>query len=213
MIKIFKNKNNKNVRNNNKKQKYINQYQQIRDGTISLSAQQITRKITVIVPIYANSTSGNYTFSAGSDVRFYSIGSAINGATEFSNLQGAFKMVKCSQLGLTVFPVTNQLSTSALTPLFFDVDPGGATSNPTNAEIITSDATSVLMYGSVQPLSKLYTFNGKSTLMNTWISSQTGLVASWPGAVYIGSTQASLVNSLVYFLMKMDFTTQWCEPY
>jgi hypothetical protein len=107
--------------------------------------QPYMRAYKLINPIYSNSTSENYTFTSGSDVRFLSISSLLSSSTAFNSyLSNAFQYYTILGVTLEYLPiVTNngQVLTTFLAPLIANVNDNiGTPANPSNTLLESIDS-------------------------------------------------------------------------
>jgi len=151
-------------------------------------------KLNVIAPvtITAYSTSGNYSFSNGSDVRALAFSSILSGSGLFADFAAVYSQFKIISASIIVCPyLSNGVLTDLLPMLYMSCDSTGIGSNPSNSDILSSQSAHLFSATAVSPRSVTFRFPGVSTGVNIWLETS----ASPAGAMYIASTNTVFSTS------------------
>jgi hypothetical protein len=120
--------------------------------------------------IYTNSTSANYTFTSGSDVRFYSVPSMLAASSSFSNLIAAFQYYTILGFTLQYLPINtnaDQVLSTYLAPIILNVNDNiGSPANPNNAKL--QDINSALIHAVTKLTETVKPFVSPVNIMSVW---------------------------------------------
>jgi len=154
-----------------------------------------TVNINLPITIFTNATSGFYTFTSGSDIRFLSFNSITSTAStaDFGKYAAIFQEYRIKSASVIVSRVTNAIAVSiveALPSLYLGCDPEVVSvSNPTNLNLLESDSAKFIPSTILDAKSINFTFPGVGNQTNLWVN--TNLTTS--GGYYIGNNPTSTV--------------------
>jgi len=153
-----------------------------------------SRWLKVANPIYNNSTTNQYSFTSGSDVRYLTYGSALSGNVAFSALTSAFRYYTIKGIQIEYLPnqiTENQLVTVIFPILYITVDDEAAAGNPSNALIAgsTSGVLEVPMSKLTRSIYKYQHNNDLNSIWNTAMNTKYSTsVTPANGVAYLGSS-------------------------
>lgn len=161
--------------------------------SINLYSKQASAIVNITYPgiIYGYTTSGLYTFTNNSDVRYLAFGT-ITAAAEFTNFASSFASYRIRSCSVIINPLANNVTTtlgssaSQLPLLVFGADPQdlNINTNPTNSAFIVRDQNHLFSSTSNQVKSVTFTFPGVGTGTNIWKDTDT---QPDRGVFYIGN--------------------------
>jgi hypothetical protein len=143
--------------------------------------------INILYPatIYAYTTSSNFSFASGSDVRYLAFSTVISSTFPFTNyatVYGEYKIISATAI---VNPVqTDQLTGKSFGMLHLACDPEASSgSNPSNSVLIGSQNTHLFSYKATSPRIVNFRFPGIGNKQHNWLP----VTEQPPGYFYIGS--------------------------
>jgi len=197
-------------RNKNKKQ-------QTRDAP----SYQLSRRLDVmktaatslnlLVPatIYGKNTSGQYSFSTGSDTRYFTFSQILASAAPFAQFVNVYSEYKITGASVAISPYSGIASSSvqACPMLYLSVDPQSSSGNPTNATITGNQTSHLFTTVQTNVRSVAFSFSGIGSNMNLWLDTS----VTPQGAFFIGSIGGTYTtNPIVFdcsFSLKVVFRT------
>lgn len=161
---------------------------------LNLYDKQTSAIVNITYPgyIYAYSTSGKYTFTNNSDVRYLAFAS-VQSAVEFTNFATVYNNYKIRSASVIINPLSVNTSLSSgkypLPLLLFGADPQdpNTSSNPTNSTFIIRDNNHIFSPSSNVVKSVTFTFPGTGVGTNIWKDTDS---LSDRGLFYIGNNDA-----------------------
>jgi hypothetical protein len=200
---------NKNTRKGGKRR--LNQ--QVRNATaitipINSRRDSVLLTISVTALVYAYTSSGDYSFSSSSDVRFYAFSNIASGSL-YSDITALYKNVKVLSASALVCPFKNGDS-SPLGMLAIGCDPNianGSAANPTNGIVVNSNSVRYFSPNSTIVDRVDYKWKGVGTGQNILLNNLTTL----PGMFMIANSGYSYVTSTtpafdVLFSLQCEFS-------
>jgi hypothetical protein len=155
-------------------------------------SQQVHTCIAVSQLVYSYTTSGDYSFSASSDIRYLTF-ATLAGGSIFSDYSTLYKNVKIIQAAVLVVPFKNGPST-AMGMLSIGCDPNilvGNVANPTNGILNNSQAVRYFSPNSTIVDRATFTWKGIGAGSNLIENISTAL----DGAFFIGNSGFSYLTS------------------
>jgi len=177
-------RNNRKNNNRTKKQK-VNAPDMLLSKSVNLFNKSAGAQANIIYPIkiWVYTTSSNFSFANGSDVRNTAFSSIVGAAAKFASYAAVYSDYKITEASAVVCPV-NQISASTQTGmLHMTCDPDGPNANPTNQNVIDSQSGHLFTVVSTAPKSVSFTFPGTSLTSNIWLDTSN---VSPLGSFYIG---------------------------
>jgi len=205
------NRNRNRNRNNNKEPKY--QF----NKDISLNIERVNKNISAIYSVYGYITTSAYSFSNSSDSRSQTLGGILSASSEFALWSPVYKSYRINNVSITVYKVSqvSPLGTATLAPLGFTCDPNitfGAVTNLSNTSVMYSDASSIMPYDVIRPVTSRFKMAGVGTGIHTWYP--TTLTSQQQGAIYIGSLGCVFATTTnLWFVLKVDLNIDFSNPY
>jgi hypothetical protein len=174
--------------------------------TVSMNRNSlVTVNIIYPIKIWTYTTSSNYSFSNGNDVRdlaFLTILSNTFPFADFALVYSDFRIISASSI---LVPVSLQSESTGI--LYQTCDPSGASSNPNNTTVIGTQSAHIFTAISTAPKSVTYRFPGTGTNTNIWQSVSLAPV----GAFYIGSNTSGsgYGSNFIVFDASYSLTVQF----
>jgi len=175
-------------------------------NNINLSMTSVTIDVNYPVKLFGNSTTDNYTFVSGNDIRYLAFSTVISNTYPFSDLALVFNEYKIHSCTAIVCPISGVQTGVGM--LYLSADPEAPTSNPTNSNVIGTVACHVFSPNMIMPKKVKVNFpRGVGSNFNIWNSS---ITTNIPGAFFIGSntTSVSLTGDMIFdanFSVKVTF--------
>jgi hypothetical protein len=187
--------------------------QQVRNATaimvpLNNRREKVILPISVTALIYAYTSSGDYSFSASSDVRFYAFSNIASGSL-YSDITALYKNVKIISASVLVCPFKLGDS-SPQGMLAIGCDPNvanGSVGNPTNGIAVNSETVRYFSPNSTIVDRVDFRWKGIGTGQNLILNELTTL----PGMFYIANSGFSYVTSTtpafdVLFSLQCEFS-------
>jgi hypothetical protein len=179
---------------------------------ISLLSEPVTRRITRPTIIYTNTTTQNYSFTSGSDVRFLAFSNILS-STEFGNMSNVFNQYKIISCLLTMIPVVFTPFSQPCGAAFIEVEPNITPANPTNLTLLESDTAKMFNPSATVTEWCNWTLKGVSAGFNIW--ENVANVASQIGQVSLGSNtgaNAFAGASLPLYDVRLELVVSFTDP-
>lgn len=136
---------------------------------INLLDHGVTRVINSSGQIYTNSTTKNYTFTSGSDIRYVTLSNILS-SNEFSNMSFAYKNFRIKSVMITINPCfyNNAATYGVLPMLYVDLWPSSNSGNPTNNNVIEADSAMLFTPLANTVKSASWILPGSGSQLNLW---------------------------------------------
>jgi len=170
---------------------------------IDIYKERAWRVITYNAHLSENGSTGLYTLSTGSDVRYLTF-STILSTDEFVNMAIPYNEYRIHK---AVFTSLSPLTSVRIPYLYVNVEPSNTAANPNNVRVCASDTSRILSPRALCPEAVEYDLRGVGTTTNIWNDTgNTNIGGQFNLGNYINGTLPSGINWEVKFQLIIEFT-------
>ncbi len=170
---------------------------------INLYKERAWRVITYNAHLSENGSTGLYTLSTGSDVRYFTFATLLS-TDEFVNMAIPYNEYRIHK---AVFTSLSPQRSDRIPYLYVNVEPSNVAANPNNVRLCASDTARIFSPRSLAPEAVEYDLRGVGTTTNIWIDTgSTNIAGQFNIGNYINGTLPTSINWEVKFQLIIEFT-------